>query len=72
VTFSLAGQRIRRDQKPDPIALDPRVEELAVDAPAAPLQARGSTILEPEDEVLVLCEAEDARGVRELFGGQSG
>jgi cell volume regulation protein A len=32
-----------------------------------PAQPRGSTVLEPGDELLVLTEAEDARGLRRLF-----
>ena len=32
-----------------------------------PVQPRGSTLLEPGDEVLVLTEAEDVRGLQRLF-----
>jgi potassium/hydrogen antiporter len=34
-----------------------------------PEQPRGATVLEPGDELLVLTEAEDARGLRRLFEG---
>jgi NhaP-type Na+/H+ and K+/H+ antiporter len=37
-----------------------------------PEQPRGGTVLEPGDELLVLTEDEDARGLRRLFEGARG